>query len=92
MGEKILDANKLAYELAERLHEETRRFMTEFRTGDPGVVLGAANLYLASVMVQAPSKDNAMTVLESDFDVIRNILIQTPDKMFRIPHVNIPEK
>ncbi|MCM1490476.1 MAG: hypothetical protein NC095_06590 [Muribaculum sp.] len=87
MDKKTLDSKQLAIQLVEKLHIETRRFMEEYRTADPTVVVGAANLYLASVMMQAPSKENAMKVLEADFDVIRSIVLDTPDEMFRIPHV-----
>lgn len=89
--EKTIDKKDLPYELFNRLAAETQKFMEEFKCYDPAVIIGAANLYLAGTMVQAPSKEQAKTVLEADFDIIRTIVTDTPDEMFRIPHVNIPE-
>ena len=86
------DKKQLPYELFDRLAAETRKFMEEFKCYDPAVIIGGANLYLAGTMMQAPSKEQAKSVLESDFDIIRAIIADTPDEMFRVPHVNIPEE
>ena len=82
MDIKEIQLQRLAYQLADKLNHTTRQFIHEYRTTESRCVFGAANLYMAGLFVNFPTKEKAFEVLEKNFDKIREILNATPDEAF----------
>lgn len=89
--ETVMDTVQLAHELVNKLLAETAKFMEEYKTNDPSVVVGASNLYSAAILLQAPTKANALTVLNENYAIINKYLMEMPDELFGNPNPIITE-
>lgn len=77
-----MDQNKLAYMLADELHDTARKFSMTHRDTSINAMLGAANIFLGTWLAYAPSKKKALEGLDMCVGIIRGMIEQTPDGMF----------
>lgn len=75
------EINRRAYALADKLNDKLGEILQKEPQPIP-VILGAANVFLASTLVNAPTKSDALKTAESCFQVIRGAINGTPDQMF----------
>lgn len=73
---------RLAYMLADELQKATGKFARRCPAININGILGAANIFLATWHVHAPSKEVALQDVEKSFDIIRNVLANTPAEFF----------
>lgn len=78
---KEKEINRRAYALADKLNDALGDVLQRDPQPIP-VILGAANVFLASTLVNAPTKADALKTAESCFQVIRAAINGTPDPMF----------
>lgn len=90
--ETVMDTAQLAHELVNKLLEVTGKFMEDYKTNDPAVVVGASNLYSAAILLRAPSKENALNVLNENFAILNKYITEMPDDLFGKPGETTPEK
>lgn len=76
------DQNALAY----LLNNEFQKATDKFKKTHPGMtlnaVIGATNIFIASMHCNAPTKGEALKVLEQNFNIIRELINGTPDVFF----------
>lgn len=77
------DANDLAYELSNELQDATEKFAQRHECEmSVKIALGAANVYMASWLTHAPSREEALKSLDICADIVRNLIETTPDFFF----------
>lgn len=74
--------NNLAYMLAGELIKTADKFARKCPKSDHSVALGAGNTYIASILVGAPTKADALKTLDDCVALMRNAINQTPDSFF----------
>lgn len=82
MEDKQKQLNALAYQLHDQLQDATEQFAHDNPDTSVFVVLGAANLYLASLLCHAPDREKAKHKLHKCTKIIEGILDNTPDVYF----------
>lgn len=87
---QTIDQNALAYLLNNEFQKTTDRFKKTHPAMTLNVVMGAANVFIASLHCNAPSKVEALKVLEQNFNIIRKVINGTPDAFFtkQTPNLN----
>ncbi len=78
----VPDQNTLAYLLNDEFQKTTDRFKKTHPAMTINAVMGAANVFIASLHCNAPTKGEALKVLEQNFNIIREVINGTPDAFF----------
>lgn len=76
------DQNNLAYLLTSEIQKTTEKFVKTHPYMSINGVMGAANVFMASLLCNAPSKEEALKTLDANFNIIRNIITDTPEQIF----------
>lgn len=76
------DQNALAYLLNNEFQKTTERFKKTHPEMTLNAVIGAANIFIATMHCNAPTKGEALEVLEQNFNIIRELINGTPDVFF----------
>lgn len=74
--------NQLSYRLNEHLSNATDEFIQENPEADVFTLIGAANIYLSSLIVNASNRQLAIKTLEECHAIQRNLINNTPDSFF----------
>lgn len=77
------EENMLAYELNQRLVDAVESFRMAHPTMSINVVFGAANVFMAGWLSNAPSKEAAHEMLDANYQVMRNLINSTPDEIYK---------
>lgn len=76
-------SNTLAYRLNKALMDATDQFCADHpRQVDIPIVLGAANIYIAGLVANAPSKQMALQTLADCHKIQQDLINSTPDSFF----------
>lgn len=82
-GEPISqEQNALAYKLNEKLINATEKFRRDHPKMSINAIFGAANVYVAGWLSNAPNKAAALEMLEANHAILQNLINSTPDYMF----------
>ncbi len=82
------EANALAYELNNALQFATEKFMREHPKANITVALGAANIYMATMLCNAPTKQQALETLPGAINIVTELIKATPDAFFSLRNSN----
>lgn len=84
------DQNSLAYLLSNELQKTTEKFKKAHPFLSINGIMGAANIFLATWHVNAPTRTEALETLEQNFELIRNLINNTPEAFFggKTPNLN----
>ena len=72
----------LAYSLNEKLQYATQRFLDKHPKATINAIFGAANVFIASWLCYAPTKEDALKVLDENCKILKNMIEETPDNFF----------
>lgn len=76
------EENNLAYELNYRLVDAVEDFGKQHPGMSINVIFGAANVFMAGWLSNAPSKKVAHEMLDANYAVMRNLIDATPDAVY----------
>lgn len=79
------ELNNHAFKLANRLHDATGEYWKQLGRSDlnyNSIVAGAANLYMASICMNAGSRENAFEALRMCMEIVHDLIQNTPDVWF----------